>query len=497
MTNQDPKHKVEISQDNGNTFTDVSDYIVGDSAFTKNAFNQISEGTLQLDIDSPITPQVYDNIRISLGYGTADTIKFYGLIGPVEEPQNSYTVPFFSYSKLTTMRTYTGVHRDDAGTGNAVDIVKSIIVKKLTELSYDDTSIPSSSISLVRYAVQNKFINEIFDYIAELLGRVWWVDDNKKLWMIEREFSDSGITITYGTDIIGELTIIRDISRWGNYIIIDGDAKLTGYTQTFTHDGITSEYIVDLTPHDVTVTATGTTFRGSFVGAYDEDYADYKVDCMERSVTFQSGDFLTSGSTLTVDFHYMSRVHEELLDGPSVRKYGVVVKKLGPQGIQSQTEAKLMGHNYLDLYAYPLSVYVCKIPGTNDFNVGEQITLVHNEKNINMLVNVLEITYNFGVGGWTMDLILNTMPYGFPDLYKDLVLKVKQLEELDRISDEYIIQYHMEGTTLNVVITGSTCHTQPIMDSMVWNHPSGGNSNWDLASWGDRRGSESLIAQWV
>ncbi len=495
-----PVSLVELSQDGGNTFVDVSEYVIGDGTINKNAFNSIATASINLDIkvEDILSEELkeHDIIRISIGYGGAGSKRFYGLIMNTEEKQNAFIIEAENYAGLPVRRTHTGVYRDDSGTGNCKEIIKTIMVKNLAELNWTDISIPDTTVTLARYAVQNKYINEIFDYIAKLLGRVWWVDDDRKLWMIEREFSQStGVTATYGSNILGELRINRDTSQWANYVIVDGNTRLIGYTESFTGDGITKIFTLGRVPHQVKVTVDDDVKLGGFEGSFEESTAEYLVDCVNRTITFDTVP--TSGSTIVVDHMYLARVHEELQDSVSVNEFQRIDKKLTGEGIESQTEAKTIGQNYLDLYSVPIIIYSCRLPGNDKIEVGKTMGLVHSEKGINETCNVLDYTETFGTNGWTIDLSLNNAKYGFPDMYKDLLLKVKRLEERDRLSNEYIVKYYMYGKKLVVSVTGATLNSVPIMDTMIWAHPSGANSDWGTAKWGDRRSSEVLEAVWT
>jgi len=481
------------------TYKDVSSYVMQDSTLIDTVVQSVASGNLRLDtnVSSALDDLTTGNeIRIWIGYTTPSYHLFTGILEGIVEHQNFYEVSFVSYAKLLIRRTHSEVYRSDLGTGTATTILGDIIDAEIPELWYDSTSIPSDTFVFARYTPQSAFINEIFDYIADILGRVWYVDKYKKVYVIDREFTDSSYTLEYGENIIGEPTKVLDVSKWANYVIVDGQKMAVGYQESFNGDGTTTLFSLSKVPLDIEVTVGGVIKKGSFTGAYNYENADYVVDAIQKKLTFTSAPGVGSGN-IVVSYRYLTKVHDERQSAGSIDSYGRVDKALDLKNIETTDDATEIANNYLGLYAEPLVVYTGRTIGTTSFFAGQKVRYINSGKSINELFNCIEITYNFGVSGFTMSWKLNDFPMEFQDMYKELLLRIRRLEEADKISGEYIVVYRFWGKNILVKLTEVKLEEQLINDSFVWNHPVAANGYWGTAKWGDRRSAATLIHQWV
>jgi hypothetical protein len=480
------------------TYKDVSDYVLTNSKVVTTAAESIQTGALILDtnVDDVLSDlSVGNEVRIWVGYSTPSYHLFTGLIENIVENQNKYIVNFTDYGKLLLRRVQSKVYRSDLGTGNIIYIAQDTLDDKIPEIWYDSDSILTDSTEFPRYTPQAKYINEMFDYFAELLNRVWYVDKYKKLYLITRTFDDSGYTLTYGTNIIGEVTKTIDTSKWANYIIVKGQTTYVGFQETLTGDGTTTEFTLSRIPFDIEVTVDGTIQTGSFEGAYNSENADYLIDAIRRKITFVSAP--GNGLSIVVKYKYLTWVYDEIPNMSSINIYGRVDKKLDLETIQTISEANTIGNNYLDLYSLPLEIYSGMCIGTTEFLSGQKVTYVNSVKGINESFNVVELTYNFGTGGFILEFKLNDFPLEFQDLFKELLLRLRRLEETDKISGEYLLIYKIWGKDIIIKLTNVKLESRDINDSMVWGHLTAANGEWGTAEWGDRRSAAVLIEQIV
>jgi len=498
----EPRFKVEINHA-GEGLIDVSSYVLDEANFTKSTTEMVGTGNMTLDKDvlNAITDlNSNDEIKIHLNYTNPDEHVFTGIIENIGQQGDKISFDFADYGKLVVQRTYTGVFREDSATGNLIDIVKTILTVRFPELTYNDTTLPTTTDEFFRYAVQNTPCNEIFDYIAGILNRQWWIDKDKIFHMENREFVDSEQTITVGVNVIGNLLIATDVSRWANYVIVDGRTFLVGFQDGFSGDGVTTEFTLSAIPFDIEVKvgATGSEvyMTGSFVGAEGYTAVDYTIDQLDKTITFQIAA-PASGDNILVDYRYMVKVHEELPDDASIGEFRRVEKYLPLGAVESQSDALTIAQNYLTLYSKPLKIYTARVPGSISIDIGKKVTLVDSGNSINKLVNIVGITHNFGTNGWTTDVQMVDFPAEFPDMYADLIARVRRLEELDKISGLYILNYLSYGSRIDIGIVANV-YTQAINNSFVLDHTnngllgSGGSPQPIL---GDNRGAETLIVE--
>ena len=187
--------EIKIKPRCSDSFVDVSSYIIDDSRVTS-TIGRTSTGTIKLDISIlDLIPNLdsQDEITIKLD----DTLFFTGLLEEKKDNDESNIISWTvkDYSKLASNRRATEVYREDAATGDPVEVFKDLVDKYLPELSYDASSIPNKPADIEDFKderLQNKVIKTEFDSIAKYLGRIWYVDENKKIFLVTRTFTDTG-----------------------------------------------------------------------------------------------------------------------------------------------------------------------------------------------------------------------------------------------------------------------------------------------------------------
>jgi len=483
----EPVRKIEIRPRCSDSFVDVSDYIIDDSRLTS-TIGRTSTGAINLDISIlDVIPDLdsQDEIKVTLGDTTPDTLFFTGLLDEKKDDDEkdiiSWTVK--DYSKLASNRRATEVYREDAGTGDPVEVFKDLVDKYLTELSYDAISIPVTPAGIEDFKderLQNKSIKEEFDFIAKYLGRIWYVDKNKKIWLVTRTFTDTDYElVTKGTsatsNIIGNLTEAIDTKRWANYIAVDGKSFPVGYSQTFSGDALTKEFTLTIQPKELTITVDGVVKRGGIEGSEFEDDADYLVDKGGKSFEFTTEETPGIGvDNVVADITFVDKIHDEFPDSASINRYGKRDKLITDESIETLNQAEEIANNYRSLYSEPLKIYSGKTFWNENVMPLNNVTLKDSERSINLKVNVMQVTITFGRTNFDMRFKLNDYDFEVPDLYGELVNRVSRIEFNERDSGTQIAKYLFFGAKFALNINTMHISTQTIGTAFILGHSANG-----------------------
>lgn len=479
MTNK-PEFKLEIED------VDASQYVVDNGRIPTLTTDAIGRGHFFLSTEFPETLKDFQEVKFYLNF-TSDTHLFTGLITKIKELKGlfKYRIDIANTSYRALKRTATNKFRSDAGTGNARYIVTALIDEYLPQFSYDTDSIPTTTYEFKEQAYQNKYLNEIFDYIAGTLNRQWWVDKDKVFHMKSRDFSLVSEPISKN-NFKGALDVNQDESKMANYVTVDGARLSVDVLQSGT---LTSEKAFDLTytPEAITKVewdGSRKTIAKEGVDGYDDTSKfDGYTKVGEKQIQFNDISLTGSG---TVTYQTMSIVHDELQDSASIEEFGFTKEKvITNEEITTQEDARELAQNYLDNYSLPLDILSGDLIITSqsqitNWQIGNKVPISYDE--VDDDYKIVGITYHFGTGGVRLSAQFTDFPETNQDLFKQLVLKVKQKEERERRSSQNIVKYFFFGANLYLELENLSIRKQNVMgDMLIWNHPSKGT--WNSFKW--------------
>jgi len=480
-----PTRKIEIKQRADTLFIDVTSYVIKDSTLNLGSGSRISGGRFTFDRDVlNVVPDLtsLDEIKVTLGDDTPDTLVFTGLLRDGGDDDIDETIKYDvkSFAILASDRRATEVYRSDAGTGEPVAVFKDLINKKLPELSYDDTSIPPNDGSFEDYKdlrIQNKVIKTQFDEIANYMKRTWYVDENKKIWLVERVFTDTGYKLETGNsssaenNIIGNLTIATDLKRWANYVSVDGLVFEIGNTEKFNGDTTTTKFILTTRPKEVKVTVDGDVKSGAIPGSDFADDADYLINKDEPSIEFQAGSIPGKGTeNVVIDLISHSKIHDEYPDTGSITKHGEREKTIKDDTIDTLAKAKEIALNALTIYSVPLKIYSGKTFWNKNVRPLKRVTLRDSSRSVNLSVNVIETNIVFGEKSFEIRFKLNDFDFTTVDLYADLVSRVNRIEFNERSSGDQIAKYLFFGADFAVSVNNLHISSEGICNAFTLDH---------------------------
>ena len=475
----DPQHKITIGG------IDVSEYIVSDNFINITTTNPIDNGVLFLDVNAPITVKAFAEVKFFLKFDGSFVHIFTGLVKRFKlndsKDRNRLEIVNNSYRYLK--KTATNKFREDTGNGNAITIVQNLNDEYTPEITHNATSTPSTTFSFIEQGYQNKFINEIYDYIARLLDRQWWVDKDKVLNFKTRTFTLVDEELTE-VNVNGALIIDTDTSKMANNVIVDGAKLTTNITQTATGDGTTT-FSLDIIPSGTMKINLGGTNEQSIalegVENFNVDFDCY-IQVEERKAVFTVAPHNTQAINFTYDV--FSMVHTEVQDGASIEDNQITIDKVFTEdNITKQGDADIFAQNYLDLYSQPLQLISANVRLSSqsqitNWQVGNKIPINYTgaNTNVNGDFNIVGITYRFGERGIFLEISFTDFPESGQDMLKNLILKVKQREERERKSNRSTVKFFFWGANVYIELENISVEQVENLDgqTLILNHPTQG-----------------------
>lgn len=464
--------------------TNVSDYLVGENNISTTSLGVIDAGTVFIDTSAPAVPLSFQEIQFSLKIDSFVHL-FTGLIKKItlNDSRDRYKLDIVNTSYRYLKKTATNKFRQDSGNGNAITIMQNLNDEYTPEITYDGTSMPVTTFTFSEQSYQNKYINEIYDFISGMLNRQWWVDKDKILNVKTRTFPLVSEPLTEA-NIDGALIIDTDTSKMANNVIVDGAKLTTNITQTATGTGTTT-FSLDYVPSgNMKVDFGGTNERSVVLEGTDNYESDY--DCYvrvgDRKVVFLVAP--TSSQAINFKYEVVSMIHEEAQDGASINAHNITIDKvITEENITKQEDATVIIQNYLDLYSEPLQLISAKVHFSSqsqisNWVVGNKINI--NYTGVNTSVNddfkIVGGNYHFGENGVYLDIQFSEFPESNQDMLKNLILKVKQREERERRSNINIVKYFFWGSNVYIELENMSAELTNGLNGvqLILDHPSQG-----------------------
>lgn len=438
---------------------DVTSFIVGTPVVKTNSDGSIPQINFRLDESIPVD---YDYGTEVAWYIKVDSYfkEFSGFIIEKEDEEESFSIKFRAkgHAFKAKKAEYTGRFREDAGNGNMKDILHAIIDEKFPDWTYDDTSIPDIDIDYLSQLFQDRQVSSIFDTYALRANRVWFVDQNKKFWLVERDFALITSTISQGVNTVGRFRRKMDDSRFANIVKVLGARFPVTTEDKFVCGGTAQEFELSNFPNGATNVkySSGTELTVALEGVQNYDVgtsydAYFKPDI--RKLTFNVNTVV--GETLTILYNGFSKVYEDLSDAASISLYNLEkVKHIDDDAIVSVEDAYIYCRNYLDNHNLVSNIYTVKvIPTTQqqviDWNPGNKVPLVSDKFTGD--VDILEKSTRLSPEGFlVITLTLNHTPEPLADKLADFLKLRSERDDFEKISTDGIIKTFYFGG--NIVV---------------------------------------------
>lgn len=435
----------------GAAFTEITNYMVKTGNVRMfHGRTRTPAGTVTFDDLLPVTVRPHDEIKLTVDDGTEYHF-FSGLFVPSNNQTTDLTWRFESYNRLLKKRRVSSVYLQKTRR----QIMQLILDEYFPEISYDDTSLPEGTTEadteLRDERFDSKFASEIFDQYATDLGRVWEVDKDKVMNVKTDEYPSSSYTIT-DRQVLGKLRLNFDISRWRTQARVEGASTEIVEQKDFTGSAVSAASNVmglDFSPKTVEVKqipngtdeANASPLRGAIAESeQDPDLIDYYYNPRARTITLTDNVSVSSDDTFRVRQIGTSQIVGEQINPTAYAKHGLVettpyVNKL----ITSQTQADEYALSLAEKYGEPLEVYTFNTVWSPYILPGWTINMnAPNGGVVKNDVKTMELGITWSERDVVFNVLLNNVNLDVVDVFEQLNLRVRQLEEKDNVSDTFV-----------------------------------------------------------
>ncbi len=479
--NESHKPKFKAFLDVGNGWQEISSYVTKwDSNL--GVTSRTNTASLNVDYNALLILQQLDSsakIKILAGYDSNNLkLIFDGLVQSIKKTntKEEFDLEAEDFASFMLNRFITDAFAQE----KAVDIIKDILSEKIPEYTWDIDSFDDNDFIVEKIAFEDKPIIEIIEYLAELIGFDFWVtSDGEGLIKFHckiRKSIESDFVLQRGVNL-KTLVFIEDKSQMANRVIVEGDKREFAKTQRFTGNGVTKEYSLVFKPHNTRVSVNGVNLIGGVEGISQNP--EFFVDFFEKKVTLVNTPALMD--QVVIDYTYDIPIKVEATDFASIKKYGEKVQFIKNKNIKEKSEAKKYAREFIKQYGKPLFIAEADAPASVDFNVGEVITVKDLSKGINHSMQVLECSYSFSKReGFTSSLKLAQTTQTGSNILKDIILRLKQVEELLKGDVEVVTKLTTFEDTITIRIKRITAKKRSLLQGFTWSK----EGVWNHNDWG-------------
>ncbi len=471
----------KVSIDNGEGFQQISNQVI---KWDANVAVTSRTNTASLDINYDALQQIQDfdtsaRLKIEAGYDENNLkLIFDGLIRNIRKgnTDESFDVEADDYSVYMLDRFITGAFIQT----KAVDIIKDIIQDQIPEYTFDENSFDDHEFIVENYAFEDKPISDVIEYLTDLIGFNFWVESDGaneiKFFCKLRKSVNSNFVLERGKNL-KNLIFIEDKSQMFNRVIIEGDKREFNTEEGFLGDGSGKEFTVRFKPRNVRITIDGNQLHGGIEGAATSP--DFFVDFFNRKITFVNTP--ANLANIIVTYSYDIPIKVEATDFASIARYGEKVQLIKNKNIKEKSEARKYAREYIKQYGKPLNIAEADAPASVDFDVGNVITVIDSNKGINSKMQVLECTYTFSKrDGFTTVLKLAQTAQTGSSVLKDIILRLKQVEELLRGDVEIVTKLSTFEETITIRIKRITAKKRELLKGFTYSR----EGVWNKKDWG-------------
>lgn len=296
----------------------------------------------------------FNTIELYEGYTTAtDRREFYGFIVDIEQTIDGYVLTCYNELYKAVMATINEHYTLTGAQGGQVsEIFKDIL--DTIGLSYTTSTIQDSGNTLLikDYLLRDADAMERLDELAKRLNWQWYYDDSTRLVYLEPKANRVNENTIY---IGGANNNVTGQPKWNlqgkdiiNKVIVKGVYdRVTEPAVTFSGDGSTTEFTLDVVPDDVSVSLSGVE---QSIGKEDVlDDVDVLLDAANKKLTFTTAP--PSGTdNISVVVHRLIETPVEITDETAVTDLNNLTSSttITVTDVPSIQDAELIGQKVLE-----------------------------------------------------------------------------------------------------------------------------------------------------
>jgi len=461
------------------TWVDVTSYVQS-LKFTdkgKEALNKLEVAFKRNIIETTENPTYQTEIRLEID----GTIEFGGKI---EKPESEF--PFidvlaYSYGTELLDKFINEVYESQG----PEDIVDDIITND-TDLTYASTG--SSGITIDRIKFRDKKISEVFSVLADLVGWTFYTDYQKNAYFEPLGETNSGLTLTVGTNVANKPTWDYNADWVINKVIVEGDKQSFNTNQLFSGTGTTTEFDLTYEPDDTIIKVGGVEMPPEVEGSTTT--GSYTINKEGKKVVFNAAPG-SGADNISVDYNYLVPIRVIQTSETTHTRKELKVKN---KSIKSYAEARKIGRDILSLRSQPKKGAKLNIYGwDSNLKAGNLINVVDSTEtdssgsglNESLLITQVEYVYPNEVTSITV----GTNIYEIYSMLRDIQSKIRELGQEDSNQD-ILQQYHLFSDIAKVNLLYKTfIWERTVNDSWIW-----GKAKWGETNLGDRREGDTFTS---
>ena len=374
------------------------------------------------------------------------------------------------------IETFGGLTSDEQATGTAIG-------ETIAEFRCDQTDIYERIMVLAKAVQYQTFYDAVNDTVH----------------FEPRGFTDSGVILTVGTDILGMPTWTTDTSMMVNILRVDGAVHETNLrfptsgtgkietTANFENDGITLPFTPESAKLTIDAADPPTTIREG--GGKDSSGSNFFfMDRENKQIKPATGTTFTTNHFAFVDYTWLAPAPVRQRNQSSIDTYGTWEKEIILTDIQTIADAEARTTQILSRFSTPFLVgeILVKSVSTISLNIGDTVTVVDNlsKPNINRKFIITKQIIKYP--GSSQELTVGDESLRWEDIQFNIEERLKRLEE-QFLKNQDLIQELFDFQLSKIIqpryrrIFTETYNVSN--DRMIWDNTDHGV--WDNDKWGD------------
>ena len=367
-------------------------------------------------------------------------------------------------------------------------IIKNIIDNEVLNITYNNVDTTDTTIERTAYNQQTVF--NIFQKLAKLSNRVFWIDNDKDLHFKEKSTTASGYTLD-GTNILSS-TFNQTREGMANIVWVYGDRALSRYQEILSADG-GSVFTVGNSPHNTYVEYLGSPQKGGIFGLnlQPPSGTQYLVRFFNHDLIFVSGTDLgydsipLNGGSILVQYDRSIPIVKYGENQSSIAAFGPKTKIITDKSIKDATIASEYVTKYLE-DSNPFKGIELDLLGWFTFNIGNTVIVNLEDFNISSTTQIINVTYDFNEDSClTEEVIKVKLDSKILDVTDEIAKMKGTLDDIqaqDRLEAEILPRFQMATGSVSVVGSKWSVYTRSIAgDSLVWGN--GAFGIWGTGKW--------------
>lgn len=408
---------------------EVDETLIIDIQFEDKGDKALNKLTVSFDrsiLDETYVPSYMTEIKLEID-GTA----VFG--GRIYQPVAEY--PIYTVVAYTYGEDLLDKYVNEVYLAMSPEAIAQSIITNYTNLTYASTV--TTGITIAKIVFKDKKVAECLETLAGILDFTFYTDSLKNAYFEPKGSTSAGKSLVVGTNVINQPSWNYNSTNIVTSLILEGDSQNFYKTDSFTATAGQTDFTLTYIPTgNIQVTVAGTVKSPEVTGSSS---GDYTVTPDSKLIKLKTG--ATVGQAVVVTYTYAVKIkieaNQDVFDeyGTKIEKQEKIVNK----SIQSFSEARKYSKVWLAAHSTPSKSTEMQVFGfDNAFEAGRKVPCIDDTETINEELLILETKWSYLDN--IMTIKVGTIDYDFYDWQKEVMQKIKELEQQN--SNESIVQLY-------------------------------------------------------